>query len=86
MSVEAVVYRAGDVTEYDDIAAARAARGTTWVRASGAAVGELETFADAFDIHPLSVEDVVNGVRPKTSSPSTPAESRVASRRPTARR
>ncbi|QLH77582.1 magnesium/cobalt transporter CorA [Halosimplex rubrum] len=62
----ALVYRADEVTEYDDLAAARAARGTTWVHAAGVDRAEMERVADAFGIHSLSVEDVFNGVRPKT--------------------
>ncbi len=64
--IDAVVYDAAGTTEHDDLAAARAARGTTWVRANEATTAELSTVADAFDIHPLAVEDVINGIRPKT--------------------
>jgi magnesium transporter len=66
MTVRAVVYDAGGTTEYDDIAAARAASGTTWVRVDEATTAEIEAVADAFDIHRLTVDDIVNGVRPKT--------------------
>ncbi|WP_101297230.1 magnesium/cobalt transporter CorA [Halegenticoccus soli] len=61
--ISAVVYDADGITTYSDLERARAARGTTWVRATG---GDLGDVADAFGIHPLSVEDVQNGVRPKT--------------------
>jgi len=64
--ITAVVYDADGVTEYDDLPAAKAAAGTTWVRASDASGEELEAVADAFDIHPLAIEDVRNNVRPKT--------------------
>ena len=66
MTVEAVVYTAEETTTYDDLRAAREASGTTWVRASDASADEMERVADAFGIHLLSVEDVRNGVRPKT--------------------
>lgn len=64
--ISAVVYNADGVTEYDDLAAARAARGTTWVRAAGVSPGELERVAAIFDVHPFVVEDVFRNVRPKT--------------------
>lgn len=64
--IAAMVLTADGVTTYDDVADARAATGTTWVRASAASPAELETVADAFGIHPLVVEDVRNNVRPKT--------------------
>lgn len=64
--ISAVAYGADGVTEYDDIAAARDAAGTTWVRASDVSTADLRTVADAFDIHPLVVENVRDGVRPKT--------------------
>jgi len=47
-------------------AAARAASGTTWVRVHRAGDDELDAVAEAFDVHPLAVEDVANGVRAKT--------------------
>ncbi len=65
MTVRAVVYDAGGTTEYDDIAAARDASGTTWVRVDEATDAETDAVADAFDIHRLTIEDVVHGVRPK---------------------
>jgi magnesium transporter len=64
--IAAVVYGADGVTEYDDLDAAAAAAGTTWVRASDADPAELDTVAETFDIHPLAVEDVRNEVRAKT--------------------
>jgi magnesium transporter len=64
--ISAVAYGADGVTEYDDIATARDAAGTTWVRASDASAADLRTVADAFDIHQLVVENVRDGVRPKT--------------------
>ncbi|WP_135851130.1 magnesium/cobalt transporter CorA [Halorussus salinus] len=66
MTVEAVVYTPEGTTTHDDLRAAREASGTTWVRASDASTDEMERVADAFGIHRLSVEDVRNGVRPKT--------------------
>jgi magnesium transporter len=66
VTVESVVYTEAGTTAYDDPRAAREASGTTWVRASDASADEMERVADAFGIHLLSVEDVRNGVRPKT--------------------
>jgi magnesium transporter len=62
------VYTGEHVTQYgpEELETARDAPGTTWVRATGADRAELERVADAFDIHPLSVEDVRRDVRPKT--------------------
>jgi len=64
--IDAVVYSAGTVTTYDDLDTARTATGTTWVRATAASPEELDRVATVFDIHPLTVEDVRNDVRPKT--------------------
>ncbi|WP_435178697.1 magnesium/cobalt transporter CorA [Halorussus sp. AFM4] len=66
MTVEAVVYSPDGTTTFADLQSARDAEGTTWVRASNATESELERVAETFDVHPLSVEDVSNGVRPKT--------------------
>jgi len=66
MTVEAIVYSSDRMTKYDDIGAAKDARGTTWVRATEATGEELRAIASTFDIHPLAIEDVENGVRPKT--------------------
>ena len=66
MTVEAVVYTEEGVTTFADLETARDAAGTTWVRASAATPVEFEQVAAAFDIHPLSIEDLRNGVRPKT--------------------
>jgi magnesium transporter len=64
---EAVVYSAsGGVDSYGDLAAARDATGTTWVRAHDADADTLTRVGDVFDIHPLALEDVRNNVRPKT--------------------
>lgn len=65
--IDAVVFSAdAGVETFDDVAAARDAPGTTWVRVHDAAPGELAEVADVFGIHRLAVEDVVNDVRPKT--------------------
>lgn len=66
MSVDALVYRADTITEFDDLEAAKSATGTTWVRATNATEAQLNTIGEAFGIHSLAIEDVVNGVRPKT--------------------
>jgi magnesium transporter len=64
--IESAVFTAEGVDRYDDPATARDATGTTWVRASGATLEELESVAAVFEIHPLSVEDVTRDVRAKT--------------------
>ena len=66
MTVECLVYDAEGLSEYEDPAEAKAAEGTTWVRAHRADGSELATVADAFGVHALAVEDVASGVRPKT--------------------
>ncbi|QDX41277.1 magnesium/cobalt transporter CorA [Salarchaeum sp. JOR-1] len=66
MTVTAVVYTDAGITPYDDVGAAKAAQGTTWIRADSPTPDELAAVRDAFGIHPLAVEDVQNGVRPKT--------------------
>jgi magnesium transporter len=65
--IEAAVYGTETgIEEYDDLAAAKRAIGTTWVRATDALPMEFETVAEVFGIHPLTLEDVRNDVRPKT--------------------
>jgi magnesium transporter len=66
MTVDAIVYSSDGITEYGDVDAAKAATETTWVRANEATPEQLREVATAFDIHPLAIEDVENGVRPKT--------------------
>ena len=66
MTIRAIVYTEAGTTEFTDLKTARDATGTTWVRASNASPTELDRVAETFGIHPLSVEDVRNGVRPKT--------------------
>ncbi|WP_121823495.1 magnesium/cobalt transporter CorA [Halostella salina] len=65
MTVETIVYDEDGASPYDDIAAARDAAGTTWVRVVGPTESELTAIRDTFGIHPLETEDVENGVRPK---------------------
>jgi magnesium transporter len=45
--------------------AARQATGTTWVRASGVTDDELDLLSEAFDLHPLEIDDVRSDVGPK---------------------
>lgn len=66
MTVEAIVYSAEGRREFTDIEAAKAERGTTWVRVSNATSKELQSIAAVFDIHSLPIEDIENGARPKT--------------------
>ncbi|CQR49819.1 MULTISPECIES: magnesium/cobalt transporter CorA [Haloferax] len=63
--ISALVYRDDGVSAYEETAldAARDADGTTWVRATAAE--EFDRVAEAFGVHPLSVEDVRNDARPK---------------------
>ncbi|AKU07727.1 magnesium/cobalt transporter CorA [Haloferax gibbonsii] len=63
--ISALVYGDDGVSAYEETAldAARDADGTTWVRATAAE--EFERVAEAFGVHPLSVEDVRNDARPK---------------------
>jgi magnesium transporter len=69
--ISAVVYDAGDAVEYRirsaaDLAEARDAPGTTWVRVADPTDDELERVTEAFTLHPLAIEDIQNDVRPKT--------------------
>nr|WP_279530089.1 magnesium/cobalt transporter CorA [Halospeciosus flavus] len=49
----------------DELAAAKRANGTTWIRVSDPTSGEIDAVRDACDLHSLSVEDVQHAVRPK---------------------
>jgi magnesium transporter len=65
--IEAAVYGPETgIDEYDDLAAAKAATRTTWVRAAGASQAEFDAVAEAFGLHPLALDDIRNDVRPKT--------------------
>ncbi|WP_459192455.1 magnesium/cobalt transporter CorA [Halosimplex sp. J119] len=64
--ISALVYRSEEVTEYDDLTEANAAQGTTWVHAAEADQAEMDQIAECFGLHPLTVEDIRNDVRPKT--------------------
>ncbi|MEE6208723.1 magnesium/cobalt transporter CorA [Salarchaeum sp. III] len=66
MTVTAVVYTDAGVTAYDDLDAAKDAQGTTWIRADSPTSDELAAVRDTCSIHSLALEDVENGVRPKT--------------------
>ena len=65
MTVDCVVYAADGLAEWTDLEAARDAAGTTWVRVTDPTEAELDSVADAYDIHSLEVEDVRGDVRPK---------------------
>ena len=65
MTVETVVYSADGKTTWEDPAAARDADGTTWVRVVDPTADGLDEVADAYDIHPLEIEDALGEVRPK---------------------
>ncbi|MFC6724122.1 magnesium/cobalt transporter CorA [Halobium palmae] len=69
--IDAVVYTVEgverrDVDSVEAIEEAKATAGTTWVRVVSDDRAEFERVAESFGIHPLSVEDIHNGVRPKT--------------------
>jgi magnesium transporter len=64
--IDAIAFDADGVEPHDDLQTARSSEGTTWVRATEAGPDELDQVADAFDLHPLTVEDVRNDVRTKT--------------------
>ena len=64
--ISAVVYADGEAVNYDDLAAARRAVGTTWVHATSVTNEELRAIQTAFDIHHLTIEDVQNHTRAKT--------------------
>ena len=66
--IDALVYGTDGIRGFDDLGSARDAVGTTWVHASNVSETELDAIADAFDIHPLTVEDLRNDVRAKTES------------------
>ena len=66
MTVAARSYTADGATSHDDPAAARDAPGTAWVRVTESDPEAFRETASVFDIHHLSVEDVVNDVRPKS--------------------
>ena len=65
--IHAIVYDPAGQTEFDDLAAARDAAGTTWVRVAEATEDELAAVAEVFGLHRLAIEDVENAVRPKTA-------------------
>ncbi|WEL21452.1 magnesium/cobalt transporter CorA [Halorhabdus sp. BNX81] len=64
--IDALVYDGTGVESVEDIAAARAADGTTWVHVEDASDAEIDAVADAFDLHALAIEDVRNNVRAKS--------------------
>ncbi|WP_227354781.1 magnesium/cobalt transporter CorA [Haladaptatus salinisoli] len=66
MTVESLAFSDETVETFRDMETARAEPGSVWVRATGATPVELERVAEEFGIHHLSVEDIRNGVRPKT--------------------
>jgi magnesium transporter len=65
VTIDCVVYAADGLAEWTDLEAARDAEGTTWVRVTDPTDEELDSVADAYDIHALEVEDVRGDVRPK---------------------
>jgi magnesium transporter len=68
--IEAVVYHADEHREHPtetpaDLEAARAAEGTTWIRATDASEAEIGRVADAYGLHELTIDDLAADVRPK---------------------
>ncbi|MFW6018716.1 MAG: magnesium/cobalt transporter CorA [Halapricum sp.] len=63
--IDALVYHSGTVEPYEDLEAARAATGTTWVHATETTAEERERIRETFELHPLAIEDVVDNVRAK---------------------
>jgi magnesium transporter len=63
--IDTLVYDGTGVESYEELDAAQVADGTTWVHVSEATIAEIDTVADAFDLHALAVEDVRNNVRAK---------------------
>jgi magnesium transporter len=74
MSLYSSVYTAEGVEQYDEVEAAIAAPGETWVHAKrvDAESTELDGLKERFDIHQLAIEDVLDeGTRPKTEEYET---------------
>jgi magnesium transporter len=65
--ISVLVYDAASVMEHDadDLVAARDAAGTTWIHADEPTDDELDRLATAFDLHPLTIDDLRNNVRAK---------------------
>ncbi|AEM57485.1 magnesium transporter [Haloarcula hispanica N601] len=61
--ISAVVYADGQAIEYEDLAAARTAVGTTWVHVTDATPEEIDAVSSAFDLHSLAIEDIKTDVR-----------------------
>lgn len=63
--IQTHVLTPGGVEPHEDVANAKTASGTTWVRVSDGTPEEMRSVCDAFGIHDLELEDVRQGVRPK---------------------
>ncbi|ACV48295.1 MULTISPECIES: magnesium/cobalt transporter CorA [Halomicrobium] len=66
--IDAFVFGDDGISRYDELSAARDAEGTTWIHAPEVTDAELDAIAETFAIHPLTVEDLRNGVRAKTET------------------
>ncbi|MFD1635024.1 magnesium/cobalt transporter CorA [Haloplanus ruber] len=73
MTVRTVVYdrrvvEGREGTGLEALREARTATGTTWVRVSAPTDEELDRVAEAFDLHPLEIEDVQGTPAPKVEA------------------
>lgn len=57
-----------EVSLVDDPATANSITGTTWVDLAEPTPAEVSEVSDVFGIHGLAVEEIRNGLRPKTES------------------
>lgn len=72
MSLRAIAYSTDGVVRYDDLDAALAAPGETWVHATDVEPIEMKALKERFDIHQLAVGDVLGEqTRPKTEEYDT---------------
>jgi magnesium transporter len=65
VTVEALVYDATACRQFDDAERAFETSGTTLIRLTQPTRDERDAVADVCGLHPLALEDVGNGVRPK---------------------
>lgn len=66
--IRSLVVGEDGVTVHEDPAAAKSATGTTWIAVDTTDPEHVNTVSEVFGIHALSIEDIRNGVRPKTET------------------